>query len=83
MIHHPPYRFRFRFFSTNCFLDRFTDNKRQAAGACAFAFCMAGWYILFAQLLLTLDFPFTLPIGDLSDRIIQAASKKKSADQTK
>jgi len=54
-----------------------------AAGACAFTFCIAGWYILFAQLLLTLDFPFTLPIGDLSDRIIQAASKKKSADQTK
>ena len=32
-----------------------------AAGACTFVTCMLGWWIFFAILLASLDFPFQLP----------------------
>jgi succinate-acetate transporter protein len=37
-----------------------------AAGAFLFVTCMAGWYLLLAILLDTVDFPLSLPVGDLS-----------------
>jgi len=37
-----------------------------AAGATAFVSCMAGWWIFAAIMLAALDFPFQLPVGDLS-----------------
>ncbi|KJK65728.1 Mitochondrial 18 KDa protein MTP18 [Aspergillus parasiticus SU-1] len=36
---------------------------------------MSGWYFLLVQMLASVDFPFTLPVGDLS-RIIGGASDK-------
>ncbi|KAK2054722.1 GPR1/FUN34/YaaH-class plasma membrane protein [Colletotrichum caudatum] len=42
----------------------------KAAGGCAFAACMAGWWLIFAILLASLDFPLELPVGDLS-RVIR------------
>ncbi|KLU85893.1 hypothetical protein MAPG_04913 [Magnaporthiopsis poae ATCC 64411] len=35
-------------------------------GVCALVASMAGWYLLASTLLETLDFPFKLPVGDLS-----------------
>ncbi|KAK5997591.1 Protein alcS [Cladobotryum mycophilum] len=46
------------------------QSLSHAAGATAFVFCMFGWYLLFAQLLAAADFPFTLPVFDLSSRIL-------------
>ncbi|KAK1708421.1 hypothetical protein CaCOL14_008131 [Colletotrichum acutatum] len=47
----------------------------QAAGACAFVTCAAGWWLIFAILLASLDFPLELPVGDLS-RVIRGKSEK-------
>lgn len=44
-----------------------------AAGACTFVTDMCGWYIFFAILLASLDFPFQLPVVDLS-RFVKGAS---------
>ena len=41
---------------------------------------MAGWWIFFAIMLASLDFPFSLPVGDLS-HIIKGASEKKAAKE--
>jgi len=48
-----------------------------AAGAFAFVTCMSGWWILFAIMLAALDFPFQLPVGDLSTMIMGATEKAK------
>jgi len=51
-----------------------------AGGALAFVVCMLGWYIFSAIMLAALDFPFSLPVGDLS-HIIKGASDKKKASE--
>lgn len=51
-----------------------------AAGALTFVTCMLGWWIFFAILLASLDFPFQLPVVDLS-RFVKGASDKKKAKQ--
>lgn len=38
----------------------------QTGGALAFAFCMLTIYLLLIQIMEAVDFPFTLPVGDLS-----------------
>jgi len=50
-----------------------------AAGASVFVTSMAGWYIFFAIMLAALDFPFQIPVGDLST-LIKGASERKKAD---
>lgn len=40
-----------------------------AGGACLFVTCMAGWWLFFAIMLAALDFPFQIPVGDLSGMI--------------
>jgi uncharacterized protein len=50
-------------------------NVQHAAGGLAFAVSLLGWYLLFIQLLASVDFPLTLPVGDLS-RFIKGASEK-------
>ncbi|KAF6816467.1 gpr1 fun34-class plasma membrane protein [Colletotrichum musicola] len=52
----------------------FAAKLLEAAGACAFVTCMAGWYLIFAILLASLDFPLDLPVGDLS-RVIRGKSE--------
>jgi len=48
------------------------------AGAFAFIACVAGWYIFAAQMLACVDFPLSLPVGDLST-LIKGASDRKAA----
>ncbi|KZF25335.1 hypothetical protein L228DRAFT_66969 [Xylona heveae TC161] len=49
-----------------------------AGGACLFVVSSCGWYIFFAQMLAALDFPFQIPVGDLS-HIIKGASQRAKA----
>lgn len=48
------------------------------AGAFTFVTCMLGWYIFFAIMLAALDFPFQLPVVDLS-RFVKGASDRAKA----
>ena len=41
----------------------------QGGGACLFVTCLAGWWIFIALMLAVVDFPFQLPVGDLSSAI--------------
>jgi len=54
-------------------------NEVQATGAFVFALCILGFYLLFAQLLESVQFPLHLPVGDLSSRV--GNRKRKSAEQ--
>lgn len=47
---------------------------QHAGGAFAFISCLIGWYDFFVLLLLAVDFPINLPVGDLS-RLIKGASE--------
>lgn len=49
----------------------------QASGAIFFVSQLLGWYLLAAQLLLSVDFPFVLPVGDLS-HLVRGASERKN-----
>jgi hypothetical protein len=42
------------------------DKFSKATGAYILIFCVLGWYMLFAQLLQTVEFLLNLPVGDLS-----------------
>ncbi|KAF2260725.1 GPR1/FUN34/YaaH-class plasma membrane protein-like protein [Lojkania enalia] len=46
-----------------------------AAGAFTFCTCIFGWWIFIAIMLASLDFPFSVPVGDLS-RVIKGASER-------
>ncbi|KAI9836341.1 MAG: hypothetical protein M1838_005078 [Thelocarpon superellum] len=46
-----------------------------AGGVFALIAVAAGWYIFFAQMLAALDFPFQIPVGDMS-HLIKGASEK-------
>lgn len=50
------------------------------AGATAFITCCFGWYIFFAIMLASLDFPFEVPVGDLSG-LVKGASQKNAAEK--
>ncbi|KAK5127783.1 hypothetical protein LTR85_004899 [Meristemomyces frigidus] len=56
------------------------DTLLVVAGALTFVTDMCGWWIFFAILLASLDFPFQLPVGDLS-HIIKGASEKAKAKE--
>lgn len=47
---------------------------QHAGGALAFMSCLLGWYDFIVLLLLAVDFPLNLPVGDLS-RVIKGASE--------
>lgn len=51
-----------------------------AAGAFTFVTSMAGWWIFFAIMLAALDFPFQIPVGDLSTLIKGFSEKQKSKE---
>lgn len=51
-----------------------------AAGACTFVTSMAGWWIFFAIMLAALDFPFQIPVGDLSTLIKGASERAKARE---
>lgn len=48
---------------------------QHAAGGFVFAVCLLGWYLLFAQLMASVDFPINFPVGDLS-KLIKGASER-------
>lgn len=48
---------------------------QKAAGALAFIVSILGWYIFASIMLALVDFPFQLPIGDLS-QVIKGGSQK-------
>jgi len=50
---------------------------QKAAGGFTFVTCIAGWWIFVAILLASLDFPFQLPVGDLST-VVKGASERKA-----
>ncbi|KAK5737254.1 hypothetical protein LTR17_006866 [Elasticomyces elasticus] len=52
-----------------------------AAGAITFVTDMLGWWIFAAIMLAALDFPFQLPVGDLSHIIKGASQKAKEKEQ--
>lgn len=56
-------------------------NLQIASGAFVFAFCILAWYLFLAQLMQSLDFPFSLPIFDLSSKI--KGQKQKDAEREK
>lgn len=51
-----------------------------AAGALTFVTDMCGWWIFFAIMLAALDFPFQLPVGDLSTFIKGASDRQKAKE---
>lgn len=58
----------------------YAGRLQKAAGACTFVTCMAGWWIFFAIMLAALDFPFQIPVGDLSTLIKGASERQKIKD---
>jgi succinate-acetate transporter protein len=52
-----------------------------AGGACAFVTSLAGWWIFAAIMLASLDFPFQIPVGDLSTMIKGASESEKMKKQ--
>ncbi|KAI5788336.1 hypothetical protein EDC01DRAFT_659675 [Geopyxis carbonaria] len=52
---------------------------QKAAGAVTFVTDAAGWYIFIAVMLPSVDFPFSLPVGDLSRVVRGASDRAKSA----
>lgn len=49
----------------------------QAAGAFVFTFCMSGWYLWFSLIMSALDFPFELPLGDLSKKFPSMTDRQR------
>lgn len=52
---------------------------QEAAGAWLFAASGFGWYMFVVVMLASLDFPWSLPVGDLS-RVIRSASERREKD---
>ncbi|KAI9804332.1 MAG: hypothetical protein M1833_007139 [Piccolia ochrophora] len=52
---------------------------QKGGGGCTFVTSMAGWYLFAAQMLAALDFPFSMPVGDLS-RMIKGASERNAPE---
>ncbi|TVY14460.1 Protein alcS [Lachnellula arida] len=51
-----------------------------AGGASLFVTCMSGWWIFSAIMLASLDFPFQIPVGDLSTFIKGASDRAKEKE---
>jgi len=53
---------------------------QEAAGACFFVCSLFGWWQFVAIMLASLDFPWSIPVGDLSN-VIKGASERKKIDK--
>jgi len=49
---------------------------QEGAGACLLVCCIFAWWIFISIMLASLDFPWSLPVGDLS-KVIKGASEKR------
>ncbi|KAH8662580.1 hypothetical protein BX600DRAFT_437959 [Xylariales sp. PMI_506] len=56
----------------------FAGKLLVGAGACCFVTTACGWWLLLVMLLASVDFPFNLPVGDLSTTIRGASDRAKS-----
>ncbi|KAL8679903.1 MAG: hypothetical protein Q9224_000096 [Gallowayella concinna] len=56
-------------------------NLQIASGAFAFLACLAGWWIFFAQMLASVDFPFQLPVGDISHMIRSGSDRLQDKER--
>ncbi|KAK8255571.1 hypothetical protein HDK77DRAFT_38423 [Phyllosticta capitalensis] len=54
-------------------------HLQKAAGAFSFITICAGWWVMFAILLVAVDFPVQLPVGDLSSIVKGKNEKRKAA----
>ncbi|KAK3176789.1 hypothetical protein OEA41_008114 [Lepraria neglecta] len=52
-----------------------------AAGAFGFMAVMAGWWIFFAQMLASVDFPYEIPVGDISRLITPLSERVKQKER--
>lgn len=57
--------------------DEMAKKLQVAAGAFGFLAVMAGWWIFFAQMLQTVDFPLVIPVGDISHLITPLSARTK------
>lgn len=56
-----------------------SETTRIAGGAFAFVASIVAWYLWFSMVLESVDFPLTLPVGDLSHFIKGKSEKEKAA----
>ena len=63
------------------FCSKLTGWPVKAAGAFGFMACMAGWWIFFAQMLASVDFPFQIPVGDISHIIKGYSTRVQEREQ--
>ncbi|KAL8944367.1 MAG: hypothetical protein Q9211_000601 [Gyalolechia sp. 1 TL-2023] len=52
-----------------------------ASGAFAFLACLAGWWIFFAQMLASVDFPYQMPVGDISHLIRSGTERAQDKER--
>lgn len=57
------------------------QTLQHAGAAILFVISLLGWYIFLAQVLLSVDFPFGLPVGDLSTVVRSKADKTRVPDE--
>ncbi|KAH8812105.1 GPR1/FUN34/yaaH family-domain-containing protein [Xylogone sp. PMI_703] len=58
------------------------NTTLKAGGALTFAVCIMAWYYLLSLLLESVDFPFKLPVGDLSRRFDKIAARTNNVTET-
>ncbi|KAL9132392.1 MAG: hypothetical protein Q9175_006434 [Cornicularia normoerica] len=57
------------------------ERLQVAAGAFGFLATLAGWWIFFAQMLASVDFPFQIPVGDISHLITPLSERVKQKER--
>ena len=57
------------------------ERLQVAAGAFGFLATLAGWWIFFAQMLASVDFPFQIPVGDISHLITPLTERVKQKER--
>lgn len=59
------------------------DEMQEVVGAMFFVCCVLSWYLLVANLLEVLEFGFSLPIGNLSDKLGRVGTRKIYRDRSR
>lgn len=57
------------------------ERLQVGAGAFGFLATLAGWWIFFAQMLASVDFPFQIPVGDISHLITPLSERVKQKER--
>ncbi|KAJ5398591.1 GPR1/FUN34/yaaH family-domain-containing protein [Penicillium sp. CMV-2018d] len=60
--------------------DHLGDRLQVVAGAVKFILCMPVWYILIAQMLESVDHPWSIPVGDLSTVVLGKSQRISHSD---